>query len=49
MIKREASPEDLAAHLLPIETDSMGLAGMSAEQRLKVARRLRALELPSLP
>ena len=47
MLRRSASPDEIAAHLLQIETDSMGLAGLSEDQRLKVARQLLALELPS--
>ena len=48
MLRRDASPDELAAHFLQIETDSMGLSGLPEESRLEVARRLLALELPSL-
>jgi hypothetical protein len=47
MLRRGTSPEELAAHLLQIEIDSMGLDGLPEEQRLGVARRLLALELPT--
>ncbi|MGH3639326.1 MAG: hypothetical protein ACRDUX_09880, partial [Mycobacterium sp.] len=48
MVRRNASPDELAAQLLQIEIDSMGLSGLPEEQRLEAARRLLALELPSL-
>ena len=47
MLRRGTSPGELAAHLLQIETESMGLKGLPEEQRLEVARRLLALELPT--
>ena len=46
MIRRNAPAHELAARLLQIETESMGLSGMPEERRLEVARRLLALELP---
>ena len=48
MLRRNASANELAAQLLKIETESMGLSGLPEEQRLGVARRLLALDLPSL-
>jgi hypothetical protein len=48
MLLRGASPDELAAHLLRIEIDSMGLPGLPAKRRLNVARRLKALDLPAL-
>jgi hypothetical protein len=46
LIQAGASPEDIAAHLLRIETEAMGLDGLPVERRLDVARRLLALDLP---
>jgi len=48
MLQRGASPDELAAHLLQIETGSMGLDGLSEERRLEVARTLLALDLPTV-
>ena len=48
MLRGGASDADLAAHLLRIETDRMGLRGTSDARRLAVAARLRALRLPSV-
>jgi hypothetical protein len=48
MIRLGASRHDLAAHLLQIEADSMGLSGSPEERRLEVARRLLDLDLSSL-
>ncbi len=47
MLRVGSSPHDLAAHLLQIETESMGLHGSPGLQRLEVARQLLALELPT--
>lgn len=47
MLRRGTSPEELAAHLLEIETDSMALDGLPEARRLEVARRLLALDLPT--
>ncbi len=47
MLRRDASPDELAAQLLQIETESMGLDGLPEEQRLEIASRLLALELPT--
>jgi hypothetical protein len=47
MLRRGTSPEELAAQLLKIETESMGLDGLPEVRRLEVARRLLALELPT--
>ena len=46
MVRRNASADELAAQLLQIETESMGLSGLPEEQRLEVARRLLTLDLP---
>ena len=47
MLRRNASPKEIAARLLKIETDSMGLDGSPESQRLEVANQLLALDLPS--
>lgn len=46
MLRRKAAPAEIAAHLLEIETEVMGLAGQSEDRRLDVAHQLLALELP---
>lgn len=46
LLRRAASPPELAEHLVRIERESMGLEGLPVERRLEVARRLRALDLP---
>jgi len=48
LLKRDASLDQIAAHLLEIETASMGLPGQSAEQRTEVARQLKNLDLPAV-
>jgi hypothetical protein len=48
MIRRNASADELAAQLLQIETESIGLSGLPEQRRIEVARRLLALDLPSL-
>jgi hypothetical protein len=48
MLRRDASPTELAEHLRRIEEESMGLGGLPPERRLEAARRLRALDLPAL-
>lgn len=48
MLRRRASPEEVAAQLLQIKTETMGLGGSPKAQRLHVARELLSLDLPAL-
>jgi hypothetical protein len=48
MLRQGASPADLAAYLLQMETEWMELRGLPAEPRFQAARRLSTLQLPSI-
>jgi hypothetical protein len=46
LLARDASADELAAHLLRIETETMELSPQPAERRRAAAHRLRTLQLP---
>lgn len=48
LLQRNASVDDLAAHLQRIEREWMDIPDSSVARRLQIAQRLRALNLPKL-
>ena len=48
LLAKHASEKDISDYLLSVEVERMGLTGTSDDQRLRVARNLQNLQLPTL-